>query len=294
MASFCMAALRLTKGAFGRMPRSQGRDEEKAPNTGTATISSTLGNVVTTPGGRRLLSRDDQLEMFRVMLGITHDPSMALESRAAENIGLYKRVVTLEQVSEDSYSVFNVLINACYFLQIIVAAALTALGAANANNKAITAFGAINTIIAGFLTYLKGSGLPGRLKYYGNEWKKIREYIEARERDLLHEGCTLDATEVVETIRRMYNNTKRDLEINTPDSYNSVAKAAGEADTIGGIHMPKSEDVEKKLHSVLEVVKKIENRFEKEVEDVHGAAHHAVEDFEKKWSFRDPGKSSGP
>lgn len=61
------------------------------------------------------------------------------------------------------------MINACYFLQIIVAAALTAMGAAGTSSQAITAFGAINTIIAGFLTFLKGSGLPGRLKYYGNE-----------------------------------------------------------------------------------------------------------------------------
>lgn len=73
------------------------------------------------------------------------------------------------------------LISSCLGVQIIVAAALTALGAAHANSHAVTVFGAINTVIAGFLAYLKGSGQPMRYKYYAHEWSKIREYIEQRE-----------------------------------------------------------------------------------------------------------------
>lgn len=85
-------------------------------------------------------------------------------------------------------------------IQIIVAAILTALGAGQSSYTAITAFGALNTIIAGFLSYLKGSGLPGRLKWQQNEWKKIREFVEQRERDLSREGCTLDVYELVAVI----------------------------------------------------------------------------------------------
>ncbi|KAK6065255.1 hypothetical protein SCUP515_11311 [Seiridium cupressi] len=90
------------------------------------------------------------LTMSRLMLGITSSPSLGFtqQSRPAPNIGIYARIV--------------------------VAAAVTALGAASANHNAITAFGAMNTIVAGLLTFVKGSGLPARYKYYGNEWKKLR------------------------------------------------------------------------------------------------------------------------
>lgn len=96
------------------------------------------------------------------------------------------------------------------------------MGAASINHTAITAFGAINTIIAVILTFLKGSGLPGRLKYFGDAWKKIREYIEQRERDFSRPNCDLDVHEVVATIEQMYSHTKHEIEMNTPDSYNSI------------------------------------------------------------------------
>jgi hypothetical protein len=63
--------------------------------------------------------------------------------------------------------------------------------------------GAINTVIAGFLTYLKGSGLPNRLKYFQHEWAKVREYIEQRERDLSI-GDDIDVMQEVVTVRQMF------------------------------------------------------------------------------------------
>jgi hypothetical protein len=181
--------------------------------------------------------------------------------------------VNSEQKSKDGFKVFSVLINGCYFLQIIVAAALTALGAANANNKAITAFGAINTVIAGLLTFLKGSGLPGRLKYYGNEWKKIREFIEQRERDFAHDRCTLDVYEVIETIRQMYANTKRDIEMN---SYNSVT--TGRSTGSDSLDALKFDDVAKKVRNLDEKIGSLSGRIEKTTRDVHDGVHAAYDD----------------
>ncbi|KAI1828703.1 hypothetical protein F4861DRAFT_14930 [Xylaria intraflava] len=170
----------------------------------------------------------DRLTFFRLMLGIQTAPylgftiSSPIGTRPAPNIGLYARIVHSEQKAKDNFKVFSIVINGCYFLQIVIAAALTALGAARASSGAVTAFGALNTVIAGLLTFLKGSGLPGRFKYYGNEWKKIREFIEQRERDFMRPGNDLDVYEVVGVIEQMYNNLKADIEINTPDSYTSV------------------------------------------------------------------------
>lgn len=252
--------------------------------TSSITAQGALSNTYPT-----VTVTNDDLTLFRLMLGITAHPNLGFEtsrSRPADNIGLYARVVHSEQCAKDSYKVFSAIINACYFLQIILAAALTALGAANADNKAITAFGAINTVIAGFLTYLKGSGLPARLKYFGNEWKKVREYIEQRERDFSHEGCILDVHEVVETVRKMYDSTKREIEINTPDSYNSMTNMRhGDKGSGSGVDAPA---VQEKLKSLDSTVQKLKESVEKTEAGVKGAAYtiheegkHVMDDMKK-------------
>jgi hypothetical protein len=306
MASFIRAAMRLARSNSQQSlsPAQPRLDEEKGGGHGLGThtsqyaLSSTIHG---TPLPPRTRGSDpspavDSLALFRLMVGITTAPDLghsSLGARPADNIGLYARVVHSEQTAKDSYKVFSAVINGSYFLQIIVAAALTALGAANANNKAITAFGAINTVIAGLLTYLKGSGLPGRLKYFAGEWKKIREYIEQRERDIsTHDGCGLDVYEVIQTVRDMYDSTKRDIEMNTPDTYNARPGNATVGVPGGGQHtgVP-TEAVEKlktldqtvrKLDSKLEpLVEKVGNGLEKGQQDVKEAAY-AVHEEEKK------------
>ncbi|KAI1802772.1 hypothetical protein F4811DRAFT_381182 [Daldinia bambusicola] len=260
MASFVGALLRLL---FKRKPQEGRIDEEQgaqnvAPtvNTGSTTatpVLATSSNVLPHGHHSYLVPEDNPLLLFRLMVGISTSPylgyseSSPVGTRPAANIGIYARVVHSEQKSKDRYKVFSILINACYFLQIVVAASLTAMGAAGVSHGAVTAFGAINTIIAGLLTFLKGSGLPARLKYYGNEWKKIREFIEQRERDFSRTGCTLDVYEVVATIDRMYNNTKQEIEMNTPDGYTSITRnTRGFRDSnerVGGVDVSKMEDM---------------------------------------------------
>lgn len=172
-----------------------------------------------------LVPASDRLATFRTLVGIDHAPALTTASyfkRPVENIGLYGRVTIAEKELQMKHRIFAFLINACLGLQLMVAAAITALGAGNGPHKVVTAFGAINTVIAGFLTYLKGSGLPNRLRYYQNEWTKIREYIEQRERDFCREGCTLDVETEVAAVEAMYEAIKGDIEINTPDSFVSV------------------------------------------------------------------------
>jgi hypothetical protein len=174
--------------------------------------------------GRPEIAPDDQLNLFRHLTGITSHPSMVhshLEGggRAAPNLGIYTRVVRNEQGAKIGYKRFSWLINGCLGLQIVVAAALTAMGAAGASHSAITVFGAINTVIAGVLTFLKGSGLPNRLKYYQAEWKRVREFIEQRERDFGRPSCDLNVYGVVAMIEKMYDEVKMDLEASVPDRF---------------------------------------------------------------------------
>ncbi|KAI1422650.1 hypothetical protein F5Y12DRAFT_761669 [Xylaria sp. FL1777] len=270
MSSFFSAVLRLVlhrKPGEGRVTE-QNRPQGAGIGIGTGTAGGGGGEPAALASADQVVSREnnrpvylnpdeDPLTFFRLMLGIQSTPylgftlSSPFGTRPAANIGLYARIVHSEQKAKDSFKVFSIVINGCYFLQIVIAAALTALGAARASSGAVTAFGALNTVIAGFLTFLKGSGLPGRLKYYGNEWKKIREFIEQRERDFMRSGHNLDVYEVIETIEKMYNNLKADIELNTPDSYTSLTNQRRMGDDkdakIGGFDISKLETIATKL-----------------------------------------------
>ena len=326
MASFVRSVLNLI-----RRPTPKVRpDEEQA----TTTAESVFGSSTLPPSHIHTTSNripaDDALALFRLTLGITSAPHLGFSlspHRPADNVGLYARVVRNEQTAKDSYKVFSIVINACYFLQIIVAASLTALGAANANSKAITAFGAINTVIAGFLTYLKGSGYPARFKYCAGEWKKVREFVEHRERDFSLESCTLDVHEEIDRVRDMYETTKRDVEMNNPEAYNAkssrdikydgvdkakadaianklhglddtLRKLTGQATTAAGGVQEKSSDMALKLRSMEDTLAKMTKQAEKTAEDgrdaAHSAVHSAVDDVEKRAmaEFRGLGKAA--
>lgn len=162
-----------------------------------------------------LIPPNDKLLMFRALTGIDSVPALIQGGhllRTAPNVGIYTRVVANETKSARKFRFFNFLINVCLGIQIVVAAAVTSLGAAAGPRSAVTAFGAINTIVAGTLTYLRGSGLPDRLKMSQNKWKDIREYIEQREREFCLIGCDLDVQEEVFIVESMYQSLKTEME----------------------------------------------------------------------------------
>ncbi|KAJ5900013.1 hypothetical protein N7495_004757 [Penicillium taxi] len=162
-----------------------------------------------------MIPSNDKLLIFRALTGIDSVPAITEGGhllRSAPNIGIYTRVVQNEGKAARSFRLFNYLINICLGTQIVVAAALTAIGAASGPHSAIVVFGALNTIIAGLLTYFRGSGLPDRLKSYKNKWKNIREYIEQREREFCLVSCDLDVQEEVFIVESMYQSVKSEME----------------------------------------------------------------------------------
>lgn len=162
-----------------------------------------------------LIPQNDKLLMFRALTGIDSVPALAMggySARTAPNVGIYTRVVSKETKAARNFRFFSWLINVCLGIQIVVAAAVTAIGAASGPHTAVTAFGAINTIMAGALTYLRGSGLPDRLKSYQNKWKSIREYIEQREREFCLVDCDLNVQDEIFIVESMYQNIKSEME----------------------------------------------------------------------------------
>jgi hypothetical protein len=208
---------------------------------------------------------------------------MSTISMCAETMRLikcqYNRVCHREAQAKRGYKFATVFINGILGAQIVVAAALTAMGAANSSHVGVTAFGAINTVIAGILTYLKGSGLPNRIRYYEQEWKRVREFIEQRERDFSRQDCHLDVNEVVSTIEAMYEQVKADIQTNTPDSYISVSdiRARATASVHQVPHMNatagrnKLEELELKYgHKVTDLLESLAHKEEERLKRIEG------------------------
>lgn len=171
--------------------------------------------------GKRTSS--DKLKLFRDLVGI--HPLPMKESgykRPAPNVGTYKRLVEALSKRRVEYYVTASFINACLFGQIVVAAALTALGAAEGSHILITVFGAINTVIAGVMTYLKGQGLPDRLLEDANGLRRVREYLEQVERQLIAEDSTVDVEAEAKIIYDMYNKVRKNAEDNVSGNWKAL------------------------------------------------------------------------
>ena len=168
----------------------------------------------------RNVQKPPKLIKFRHMTGI--DTPATLHNRdsrrAARNLGVYTRIVYEERKATYQYHIMSLIINASFLSQIIVAATLTALGASDGSRIVITILGSVNTVIAGIQTYLKGQGC-NRLKQYQFGLRKLREYVDDRERDFSNEGCKLNVDHVVADVAAMYQAVRQTAEDNTPDTY---------------------------------------------------------------------------
>ena len=168
-----------------------------------------------------------KLVKFRNLTGIDTPANIKKDyrQRAAKNLGIYSRVVSEERKTAVQYYFMASIIEASFLSQIVVAATLTALGAADASYIAITVLGSVNTVIAGIQTYLKGQGLPNRLRQYEFGLRKLREYIEDRERDFSDANCPLNVDHEIADIAAMYKAVRQTAEDNTPDNYLPMAGA---------------------------------------------------------------------
>ena len=170
----------------------------------------------------------DRLSVFREQVGISDVVELGPRAsrRPAPNIGIYNRVAIEEHKAKLQYYASALIINACLLAQVIFASALTALGAGNGSHTKITVLGAANTVIAAILTFTKGSGLPNRLRQYQCTLRKVREYIEQRERDFAQLGCRLDIDHEVQVIKGMYEQARQNDENNDPGTYHNPTAAS--------------------------------------------------------------------
>ncbi|KAL8794944.1 MAG: hypothetical protein Q9195_002526 [Heterodermia aff. obscurata] len=233
------------------------------------------------------------LHKFQNLIGIQSHQTL-IHGRPAPNYGIYKRTVDQEARARYGVRLATYLVNSLFLLQIVVGAVLTALGASGGSSGAVTFFGALNTIVAGILTYLKGQGLPARLEQSLHLLRTLREHIEEREREFTDPQCSLDVDEVVQSIVQMYKEVRQTAEDNAPGNV-LAPKGTIEAlmkKTDEGNHVPipgrtsvgvkTFRDEVKDAQAVLTKVAPVVKHGLKDIKTAETKAQHEMESQEEK------------
>lgn len=94
---------------------------------------------------------------------------------------LYGRATRKRDAQNRTYIITASLSNALLLSQVVIGAALTGLGAWGSSHVLITVFGALNTIIAGVVAYLKSRGQPMRARMFRDDLDRVVDEIENSE-----------------------------------------------------------------------------------------------------------------
>ncbi|KAH7409104.1 hypothetical protein BKA64DRAFT_664153 [Cadophora sp. MPI-SDFR-AT-0126] len=149
------------------------------------------------------------------------DSTIRIDKRIPD--GLYKATIRRRRKAQFSYYFTATLYNTCLVLQILLGAALTALGSAsNKNGTAITILAAANTVNAGLVALLHNSGLPGRIRNDWNEYDKVEMYlVEMMDSRIAEDG--MSTADVIQTCFNKYSNARATVERNKPNYYSGGA-----------------------------------------------------------------------
>ncbi|KAI2616126.1 hypothetical protein GGS26DRAFT_578948 [Hypomontagnella submonticulosa] len=172
-------------------------------------------------------ANDENLVIFRRALGINYhrepDDGCTLEEGRHTAVGIYKSVIQAQQTKAIQHALLTAFLYLCYFAQIVIGAALTAVGPTSGRYETlITVLGAVNTVLAGILALIKGSGQPGRLEKDRIGFRRLQDWIEETEALLAVGVIGRNRKEVgllVESAFKRYNAAKMSVENNSPDFY---------------------------------------------------------------------------
>ncbi|KAK8121386.1 C6 transcription factor [Apiospora kogelbergensis] len=194
-------------------------------------------------------SNDENLLIFRKAVGINYLPPVrgpafdasatvlsprTLEEGRRQAIGIYRSVLAEASRKSALYTAMTLLLYLCYFAQVVIGAALTALGSVAARySTTITVLGALNTALAGVLALIRSSGQPQKLGKDQVGFRKLQDWIEETDALLAVGIIGRNRHEVgvlVEVAFRKYNAAKESEENNRADMY---VQQPEDADSVG-------------------------------------------------------------
>lgn len=150
---------------------------------------------------------------------------------------LYARAMKRRRAQSCHYVLTTALVNTLLLSQIVIGAALTGLGASNSSRVLITVFGALNTIIAGVIAFLKSRGQPMRARMFRDDLSRVVDEIEnsavmwygisasAHGYDAIDTDDQVTVRSEVARLTRLYDKAVKMNTMNDPDMYNGGAGA---------------------------------------------------------------------
>jgi len=177
---------------------------------------------------------------FCQLVGIP--PSDRPNDEARPQIGpktLYGRALRTKKSQERMYIFTAAVSNSLLLIQVVLGAAVTALGASASSHILITLFGATNTIIAGVVAYLKSRGQPMRAQMYRDDLERVVDEIENSEVMWLGISKKMNGYQSIDTydevtvrsevarLTRLYDRAVRTNTMNSPEMYTQNGNAEG-------------------------------------------------------------------
>jgi hypothetical protein len=139
-----------------------------------------------------------------------------------------------------TYAFTATLTNGMLLSQVVLGAALTALGASNSSRVLITVFGALNTVIAGLVAFLKSRGQPVRARMFRDDLDRVVDEIEnsavmwlgisrrAHGYDAIDTDDAVTVRSEVARLTRLYDRAVKTNTMNDPDMYAAGPNNSGD------------------------------------------------------------------
>ncbi|CAK3935923.1 hypothetical protein CB0940_09159 [Lecanosticta acicola] len=144
---------------------------------------------------------------------------------------LYYRAIQHGKMQGRMYAFTSALTNTLLLSQVVLGAALTGLGASDSSRVLITVFGALNTVIAGLVAFMKSRGQPMRARMFRDDldrvvdeiensatmWKGISQKIHGY--DAIDTDDSVTVRSEVARLTRLYDRAVKTNTLNDPDFY---------------------------------------------------------------------------
>lgn len=178
----------------------------------------------------------DEHEQFCRLVGLppfTQPPGQKFKSHPES---LYYRATQHRRMQSATYMLTATITNSLLLSQVVLGAALTGLGASDSSRVLITVFGALNTVIAGVIAFLKSRGQPVRARMFRDDLDRVVDEIEnsavmwlgisrgAHGYDAIDTDDQVTVRSEVARLTRLYDRAVKINSMNDPDNY-----AAGQA-----------------------------------------------------------------
>jgi conflict system pore-forming effector with SLATT domain len=139
---------------------------------------------------------------------------------------IYYNLVGEEKYTIFKYRLYDSLVYGGLITQLVLSAVLIVLGALpSSHHISIAILGAVNGVVTGILSLIKGQGLPVRLIKYAESLRGLREDIEWNERQLRAKLSTVTYRTVFR-LRDNYQKVRLDEMANHPDIWQTSGAAA--------------------------------------------------------------------